>query len=63
MNERTSRPAAEVVHLCPPDDFMTTPCCGRTVFEVPPDQRLTLDPSAVTCYADMRDLVLGDDVS
>lgn len=26
------------------------PCCGRTPFEVPRDDRMTLDESLVTCY-------------
>lgn len=49
-----------VTHLYPPDDFVSTPCCGRGLFEVPSGDMFTLDPSQVTCYADMRDLVLGD---
>jgi hypothetical protein len=26
-------------------------CCGRTPFEIPRDERITLDPDAVTCRA------------
>jgi hypothetical protein len=51
---------AEVVHLYPPDGYVTTPCCGRDPGELPRADRLTQDPSRVTCYADMRDLVLGN---
>ena len=37
------------VHACPPDGLGLMPCCGRTPFEVPRTDRLTLDPALVTC--------------
>jgi hypothetical protein len=39
----------EVVHLCPPGDEGWTPCCDRTPFELPKSDRMTLDPTLVTC--------------
>lgn len=36
-------------HAYPPPDHGTTPCCGRTVFELPIGDRLTSDPAKVTC--------------
>jgi hypothetical protein len=40
-----------VVHQCPPEGYGIMPCCGRTPPEVPRSDRVTLDPSAVTCPA------------
>ena len=39
----------EVTHACPPGDAAVTPCCGRTPFELPRTDRMTLDPTLVTC--------------
>lgn len=39
----------ELVHLCPPGDSGSTPCCGRTPFELPPYDRMTSDEKLVTC--------------
>lgn len=39
----------ETVHLCPPDGSGVTPCCGRTPFEIPLTDRVTVDELAVTC--------------
>ena len=48
----------DVVHQCPPipvTDGISPPppeimpCCGRTSFEVPRDDRITLDPALATC--------------
>lgn len=39
------------------------PCCGRTPFEVPATDRMTLDPKLVTCLAPTRAIiaaVIGD---
>jgi hypothetical protein len=41
----------EVTHACPPGDSGLTPCCGKTPLELPRTDRLTLDPSLVTCAA------------
>lgn len=41
----------EVVHRCPPMGSGVTPCCGRTPFELPRFDRITLDPKLVTCKA------------
>lgn len=40
----------EIVHRCPPGGAATMPCCGRTPFEVPATDRLTLDNALVTCH-------------
>jgi len=37
------------VHRCPEDDSGVMPCCGLTPFEVPLTDRMTLDPTLVTC--------------
>lgn len=39
----------EIVHQCPPVGHGFTPCCGKTPFELPRDDRMTLDPADVTC--------------
>ena len=41
--------ADTTVHACPPGDCGTMPCCDRTPFEVPPTDRMALDPADVTC--------------
>ena len=46
------REALEVTHLCPPEGSGTFPCCGLTPFEAPRTDRMTLDPSLVTCRAE-----------
>lgn len=40
---------SEVIHRCPSGDDGVTPCCGRTPFELPPMDRMTVDSSLVTC--------------
>lgn len=40
---------SEVIHMCPPVGHGYTNCCGKTPFELPRDDRLTLDPGEVTC--------------
>lgn len=39
----------ETVHACPPDGCGLTPCCERTPFELPSTDRMSSDPTAVTC--------------
>jgi hypothetical protein len=39
----------ETTHACPVDGQILTGCCGRTVFELPHTDRLTVDPQLVTC--------------
>lgn len=39
----------EVVHQCPPKGKAVTPCCGKTPFELPRTDRMTLKKSLVTC--------------
>lgn len=39
----------DTVHACPPDGEAFTPCCGCTPFELPHTDRMTTDPTAVTC--------------
>lgn len=38
-----------ITHLCPEVGSGVTGCCGRTPFELPQTDRLTLDSVAVTC--------------
>lgn len=55
--------ASEVTHRCPPTGSGIMPCCGRAPFEVPRTDRMTLDPSLVTCSeaAHIDDLRGGGD--
>jgi hypothetical protein len=50
--------AAETTHACPKRGSGVTPCCGRSPFELPRTDRLTLDPALVTCTAE-REAVGG----
>jgi hypothetical protein len=45
----------ETVHACPPDGAITTPCCGRTPFELPRTDRVTTEAGQVTCGGGMRE--------
>lgn len=38
------------VHRCPPMGEGRTPCCNRTVFELPTTDQLALNDEAVTCH-------------
>jgi hypothetical protein len=38
------------VHRCPPIGESRTPCCNRTVFELPTTDQLALSDDAVTCH-------------
>lgn len=38
-----------VVHACPPDDSGLMPCCKRPPFEARRTDRMTTDPTQVTC--------------
>jgi hypothetical protein len=40
---------AEVVHAAPVGGFSFTPCCDRTLTELPPYDRISRRPSEVTC--------------
>lgn len=40
---------ADTVHHCPPAGQYATPCCGETPFDLPRTDRITSDPSLVTC--------------
>lgn len=42
-------PPAPPVHACPPDGSGLTPCCGRTPFELPRTDRMTVHLDRVTC--------------
>lgn len=48
----TGNAAPSPVHACPPSGSGLMPCCRRTPFEVARTDRMTLDPSEVTCSAD-----------
>lgn len=37
------------IHRCPPGESGLMPCCGKTPFEVPRSDRMTLDGAKVTC--------------
>lgn len=39
----------ETIHRCPWPDSGITPCCGKTPFELPTTDRLTLQDELVTC--------------
>ena len=41
--------ATEKVHDCPRNGESVTLCCGRSPFELPRTDRMTLDPDLVTC--------------
>lgn len=41
--------AKEELHAKPPHGQSFSPCCGRTLGELPPYDRITLDPDLVTC--------------
>lgn len=43
------REQRETVHACPPDGSGLTPCCGRTPFELPRTDRMTVHLDRVTC--------------
>lgn len=40
---------SETTHGCPPRGSGETPCCGRSPFELPSTDRITLDDALVTC--------------
>lgn len=40
---------SETVHQCPPSGSGLTPCCGRSPFELPANDRITTTPEEVTC--------------
>lgn len=42
-------PAPDRIHACPPGDETLTPCCHRSPFELPRDDRMTSDPALVNC--------------
>jgi hypothetical protein len=48
-------PAGEITHACPPQGGGVMPCCGKTPFEVPRTDRITLDPELITCKGGPRD--------
>jgi len=54
--ETTEETMAEITHSCPPEGQYLTPCCGKTPFELPRTDRMTLDPSLVTCQARPEDV-------
>lgn len=39
-----------VVHACPIDDSIFTPCCHLPPFELPHHDRITVMPADVTCW-------------
>jgi len=49
MRKRDRERIEGVTHLCPPTGQALTPCCGRSPFELPRTDRITLDPNLVTC--------------
>ena len=49
IDVRPTRCGDGVTHRCPPEGSGVTSCCGRTPFELPMTDRMTLDPALVTC--------------
>jgi hypothetical protein len=47
--EEPNAAPGEVVHLSPRDVTYVTPCCGQTPFDLTRTDRMTNDPSLVTC--------------
>jgi hypothetical protein len=47
--QETHAAPGEVVHLSPRDATYVTPCCGQIPFELARTDRMTNDPSLVTC--------------
>src|SRR5258708_39653181 len=43
-----------VTHRSPPADSPELRCCGRTLPEIQPEDRLTTDPTLVTCRGSAR---------
>lgn len=41
--------STEVVHACPAPGIGWLPCCGSSVFQLPPWHRMTKDTALVTC--------------
>ena len=41
--------AVETLHAKPEPGTVTSPCCGRTVDQFPPYDRIIADPAKVTC--------------
>lgn len=39
----------QVTHECPHDGEYQTPCCGKTPFELPRTDRMTVRKDLVTC--------------
>lgn len=40
---------SEIVHQRPHSGVGLTPCCRKTIFEIPSTDRVTFNPSIVTC--------------
>ena len=49
LRKRWELSGSEIVHRCPPKGSGLTPCCDKTMFELPSFHRVTLDPKLVTC--------------
>ena len=46
----TAEPAAvSIIHACPVSGHALTPCCGRSPFDIPSSDRITLNAAVVTC--------------
>lgn len=48
MGDMTEPVAIERVHLIKDGDAVTS-CCGRTPFELPRSERITVDPALANC--------------
>lgn len=44
----------EIIHLIPPIGSGIMPCCGKTPFDVPKTDRMTLDRAKVTCRLEAK---------
>lgn len=47
----------ELTHRCPPKGAAVMPCCGRTPFEVPRTDRMTVDSKLVSCHVPQREAI------
>lgn len=46
-----------VTHTCPKNGKITAPCCGKTLFELPRTDKMTLHPERVTCKGGGKNVV------
>lgn len=52
--EQGRTPSSEVTHDCPREGERVTLCCGRSPFELPRTDRMTVEAALVTCTGRRR---------